>query len=405
MEGQITADAGKLLTFDDGLKQTPAQIDFVMSENDDIISDTKNQILELLEDYKSRQEQAYEKLVSAQAALLQAQSMAGSDEDFDVPYYLLQEAATAQADYDEISSVCALIERIYDDFLMAVAAYSGKMSSLRQEYISVLQQSSYILTQYAELVKKSSAITSGSPGGASSNGTGVFFGGAITPSSGSANVVQGNNQQITDNLYEISTTKQTWTVNPDGSMVFNTPVDTGEKLDSNQGKVSGFLGTCGLVSCVNVLRLAGYPATESEVVTYASSTSAGFGLGKLCTINSFPENNGGTSAKNRQQILQHFGIRSELREATIENISDAVSEGRGVIISVYAGMLYNGWTNHQDLHAITVTSVKKDKAGNILGFYVCDSGTGGIDNSKYYTAFQLENALSGRKMNVTSVIR
>ena len=75
----------------------------------------------------------------------------------------------------------------------------------------------------------------------------------------------------------------------------------------------------------------------------------------------------------------------------------------GVIISVYAGMLYNGWSDQRDLHAITVTSVKKDRYGNVLGFYVCDSGTGGIDSSKFYTTFQVENALSCRPMNVTSI--
>ena len=167
----------------------------------------------------------------------------------------------------------------------------------------------------------------------------------------------------------------------------------------------GFLGTCGLVSIVNVLRMAGYHAEENEVVSYASTTPTGFGHRMLCGTNSYPEDNGSTSAGARKIILEHYGIPSELREASVQNIADAVAEGRGVIISVYAEMLYRGWSNHRDSHAITVTSVKKDRYGNILGFYVCDSGTGGIDNSKFYTAFQVENALTGRPMNVTSIIR
>ena len=385
MAGQIIANASKLFALDDGLKNTTSQIGSVIADNDELIRNTSNQISDVLDVWKDRQTQAYEKLVSAQEAQARAEAAARNSEDGDVPYYYYQAVALCQAEYDEISGACASIERILDDFSAAASSYKRTIESSRQEYISVLQKSSYILTQYAELVRKSSSITSGGipTGGASSiPSQSESNSSALTGQTASAHGIGGVNGS-----YELNATNQTWTTSSDGSMVFNTPVETGGKLDSCQGKVDGFLGTCGLVSCVNVLRLAGYPATESEVVGYASTTSAGFGRGKLCTTNSFPEDNGGTSAKTRQQI------------------ADAVSDGRGVIISVNAGMLYNGWSDHRDLHAITVTSVKKDRSGNVLGFYVCDSGTGGVDNSKFYTTFQVENALSGRPMNVTSIIR
>lgn len=403
MAGQIIANASKLFALDDGLKNTTSQINSVITDNEELIRNTRQQISDVLDVWKERQTQAYEKLVSAQERLARAEEAARDSEDGDVPYYYYQAVAACQAEYDEISGVCASIERINDDFAAASSSYKSTIESSRQEYISILQKGSHVLTQYAELVRKSSSITSGST---SAGGAGFIagqYGSDNSPSVGQS--VSGHGAGSTNNSFELSATNQTWATGSDGSMVFNTPVETGRKLDSRQGKVNGFLGTCGLVSCVNVLRIAGYPATESEVVGYASSTSAGFGRGKLCTTNSFPEDNGGTSAKTRQQILQHFGIRSELREASVDNIADAVSEGRGVIISVYARMLYNGWSDHRDLHAITVTSVKKDRYGNVLGFYVCDSGTGGVDNSKFYTTFQVENALSGRPMNVTSIIR
>ena len=320
-----------------------------------------------------------------------------------VPAHFYQAVEVCQANYDEITSVCEQIERIYDDFLLTSSSCKGSIASSRQEIINILQKSSHILTQYAELVKKSVAVTSGGAKNIGSNLPQIVYGGNLSKQSETIGIC--NDSSISENRYQLPCTNQTWTTGSDGSMIFNTPLETGEKLDSKQGKVFGYWGTCGLVSCTNVLRLAGYPATEREVVKYASSTSAGFCQGKLCTTNSFPENNGGTSAKSRQMILKHFGIDSELKDATVDAISDAISEGRGVIISVYAGMLYKGWSNYRDLHAITVTSVKKDKTGNILGFYVCDSGTGGVDNSKFYTAMQIENALSGRPMNVTSIIR
>lgn len=403
MAGQIIANASKLFALDDGLKNTTSQIDSVIADNDELIRNTSNQISDVLDIWKDRQTQAYKKFVSAQEALARAEAAARNSEDGDVPYYYYQAVVLCQAEYDEISGVCASIERINDDFSAAASSYKRTIESSRQEYISILQKSSHVLTQYAELVRKSSSITSGGP---------PTVGASFIPSQSESNSSSLADQTTSvhsvgsaSGSFELNSTNQIWTTSADGSMVFNTPVETGGKLDSCQGKVNGFLGTCGLVSCVNILRLAGYPATESEVVGYASTTSAGFGRGKLCTTNSFPEENGGTSAKTRQQILQHFGIKSELREASVENIAGAVSDGRGVIISVYAGMLYNGWSDHRDLHAITVTSVKKDRYGNVLGFYVCDSGTGGVDNSRFYTTFQVENALSGRPMNITSIIR
>ena len=332
MAGQIIANASKLFALDDGLKSTTSQIDSVITDNEDLIRNTNQQILDVLEVWKERQTQAYEKLVSAQERLARAEEDARDSEDGDVPYYYYQAVATCQAECDEISGVCAAIERINDDFVAASSSYKRAIESSRQEYISVLQKSSHVLTQYAELVRKSSSITSG---GTSAGGTGFVVGQSgsdNTPSTGQSSY--GHGEGSSNHTFGLSSTNQTWAIGSDGSMVFNTPVETGGKLDSNQGKVNGFLGTCGLVSCVNVLRLAGYPATESEVVGYASTTSAGFGRGKLCTTNSFPEDNGGTSAKTRQQILQHFGINSELREASVDNIADAVSDGRGVIISV-----------------------------------------------------------------------
>ena len=365
MAEQIRAEISKILEFNAALNRTIAQIDSVISDYEIQIQGTK------------------EKLAEISAASLPA-------------------------------------ERIYSDFLCEVSAYKKEMESLRQDYINLIRKSSYILTQYAELLGRSAAVTAQLPatGTGAATGTGTAAGtGAVIgtgaapgghPDGGAANqrtegAVLGAESR--GHMYELPATKQTWITNPDGSRVFNTPEETGRKLDSRQGKENGYLGTCGLVSCVNILRLAGYPATEGEVVRYASSTPAGFGTGKLCTTNSFPENNGGTSAKGRQQILRHFGIQSELKDATIRNLSDAVCEGRGVIISVYAGMLHYGWSNYRDLHAVTVTSVKKDRHGNVLGFYVCDSGTGGTDSSRYYTVAQIENALSGRQMNVTSIIR
>ncbi len=196
-------------------------------------------------------------------------------------------------------------------------------------------------------------------------------------------------------------TKETWNKDSDGMDVYNTPVETGKKLDNNQGKVQGFLGTCGIVSCVNVLRLAGLvDASEEQVLAVARKKG-------LCTkLFASKYSKGGTTAKQRMEILNAFGLESELRECTVDKIADSISEGRGVIISVYASRLW--WPTPTDpnaTHAITVTSVKKNKHCDVVGFYVCDSGRHmDSDSSQYYSVDDMEFALTGRKMNVTKNI-
>lgn len=172
---------------------------------------------------------------------------------------------------------------------------------------------------------------------------------------------------------------------------------TGKTLDSKQGKVPGFLGTCGLCSCVNVLRLAGCNISEYQMVDYAAKND-------LCIKeNSDSRDNGGTSGYDRECLLKAFGVESESHPADVYTLSYYVSQGHGAIISVYAGKLYNGYSDGSDSHAITVTSVKIDSNGKTIGFYVCDSN--GYPD-KYYTVEQIKDAFTGRAMNITkSIIR
>jgi hypothetical protein len=200
----------------------------------------------------------------------------------------------------------------------------------------------------------------------------------------------------------LSSTKQCWQYS-NGSEIFNTPIETGRLLDSCQGKVDGFKGTCGLVSCVNVLRLAGVDISEADIVLYASTHKSSVTKDYLCTVNKkSAEKNGGTYYSDRQEILKHFGIHSIVQDATVDNIAEAVIEGKGVIVSVDAGRLYEDKRLKRYSHAITVTSVSKLN-GLIEGFFVCDSGRNGIDGSKYYKVEEIMRAVKG-KINVTSNI-
>lgn len=199
---------------------------------------------------------------------------------------------------------------------------------------------------------------------------------------------------------KLTQTQQTWKVDEQAkTRVYNTPVETGKGLDSHQGKLVlpvQFGGTCGLVSCVNVLRLAGITdITEEEIVSIAIQT-------KQCTAALDPAKNGGTTLLNRMCILKIFGFDSDFYEPTIQNIARFVTEGRGVIVGVDAGILWQDVNYLGGGHAITVTSVKTDLEGNILGFYICDSGRGeDADSARFITLAHMRSALLDEYINVT----
>lgn len=204
----------------------------------------------------------------------------------------------------------------------------------------------------------------------------------------------------------LAQTEQRWYYSDDGqSMIYNTPGETGKLLDAAQGKLPEYQGTCGIVSCVNVLRLAGRLMTTEEELVRCASTAAGE-AGPLCVCGKTPHRNGGTFPEDRKKILSTFGVESELLPSSIDRIAEYVESGRGVIISVDAGKLWSLPRFYRCLHAVTVTSVQRSRDGSLEGFYLCDSGTSGRDCARFYSAAHLEQALSPKKMNVTaSIIR
>lgn len=204
----------------------------------------------------------------------------------------------------------------------------------------------------------------------------------------------------------------------DGNLVYDSPNETNQYLYKNQGTANpNYKGTCGLCSCANILRLSGVNATEAQMIAYASNTdNPNNNTKKLCATG-YPNSgmNGGTSPYTRQLILDHFGVKNDVVDMSFDNggrlsndnlvtISDYVCAGKGVILSVHAKVLwYDAPVGMNDFHAVTVTSVKKDTNGNILGFYICDSAKNG---TSYYSASHLHRALTGSPMNVTqSIIR
>lgn len=202
-------------------------------------------------------------------------------------------------------------------------------------------------------------------------------------------------------LRSLPQTQQEWYPDSDGIyQIYNTPVETGKLLVAEQGENPRHSGTCGIVSCVNILRLAGRTEiTEQEVLSYAINN-------RLCQTNSTPKFSGGTNRGHRKRIMKGFGLDTDYLNPTIDNIAECVSSGKGVIIVVYADRLWKDPKHPNYVHAVIVTSVVKDFAGNITGFYICDSGHGNNDCAHFYTVEELQQALIPQPMNVTkSIIR
>ncbi len=205
-----------------------------------------------------------------------------------------------------------------------------------------------------------------------------------------------------------------FTTDASGMDVYDSPLEVDKYLYSKQGSAyENFKGTCGLCSCANVLRLAGVDYGEKEMIEYAADPHGGLFSPKLCTVNPFDAlASGGTTPKQRQQILDHFGVSSSIWNIKtdadgrtsmemINDIANWVSEGRGVIVDVDAGLFYNSPPNYGKGHAVTITSVEKNKYGDVTAFYILDSNQGTVK----LNAWDLQDTLRPFVgINVTSQI-
>ena len=85
---------------------------------------------------------------------------------------------------------------------------------------------------------------------------------------------------------------------------------------------------------------------------------------------------GGTVPATRQSILANAGLTSTVQVNTADALGLAMSRGQGTIASIDAAPLWGGSTPPGALHAVTVTGVQYDDAGNPTHVVINDTGTG-----------------------------
>jgi len=165
----------------------------------------------------------------------------------------------------------------------------------------------------------------------------------------------------------------------------------------------GFSGDCGLCSAQDVLNQFGVDVSENDVVHHAVDNH-------LCDIDpNCPDNSGGTTADWERQTLTDYGVPAHVENnGSLDDLAQHIENGSGVIAEVNAGVLWNDPNSFEDgsaNHAITVTGVARDPdSGQILGFYVNDSGDGHAAKLIDADTMQMAWADAGGQSVVTDII-
>ncbi len=144
-------------------------------------------------------------------------------------------------------------------------------------------------------------------------------------------------------------------------------VDRFKDFNHKQGNNPDFQGTCGLVSCEDVLKQFSLTDISEESIVGSALEN------DLCNISKDKNKSGGTSVFNQRDILQLHDIPAHVEVMdNFEGLASYVEQGRGMIIEVNAGILWNepsvfdfGDANH----AVVVTGYARNvETGNIEGF-------------------------------------
>ena len=161
---------------------------------------------------------------------------------------------------------------------------------------------------------------------------------------------------------------------PDGreALITGGPLDRQATAHLQGDNRYGFEGTCGLVSCQDVLTQLGIVVTEDDLVHYAVTNDR-------CYVSDDPSLSGGTTPQDLVQVLDAHGVpaHNELN-GTLAQLAAHVESATPCIIGVNAGILWdspNDFGSGEANHAVVVTGMARDPFDErILGFYINDSG-------------------------------
>lgn len=170
-------------------------------------------------------------------------------------------------------------------------------------------------------------------------------------------------------------------------LIFRQAAEGRDSLDDRQTYQN-----CGVEASRELILASGGNATENDLLDWAIDEN-------LAGNDPDPLERGGTHPEQREQILDRNGVPSHREEQNMTNITQAVSEGRGVITSHDAGTLWND-PGVVGGHAVTATGIQYDADGNVESVIINDTGNGHEHDS--IPADRFEDSLRpGRDINVT----
>jgi uncharacterized Zn-binding protein involved in type VI secretion len=166
--------------------------------------------------------------------------------------------------------------------------------------------------------------------------------------------------------------------------------------DAASGRPSGSTqqtwNNCGTESCRQIINQAkGTNLTEANVLDRAIARDQ-------AEETPDPHKTGGTSASDRQAILADHGIASQLQDASMDNITQAVAEKKGVISGHTAATFFNN--QQRGTHAVLVTGMQYDANGNLVNVIVNDTGLGVCGRAVPLAQYQ-NSLVPGKPINVT----
>lgn len=166
--------------------------------------------------------------------------------------------------------------------------------------------------------------------------------------------------------------------------VFGTENNIEKNFTGRQGNNNfGMQNDCGVACVAQILILSGKKVSENDVVRVAVSEG-------LCNItDTTMGTNGATSSIHRATLLSKFDIKSKVELATTKDIAKYIEHGHGIIVSVDAGLLWNRTSDVGMGHAIVLYgTIHRASDGALLGFVVCDTGSGNMKQYVTCAAFE-----------------
>lgn len=176
------------------------------------------------------------------------------------------------------------------------------------------------------------------------------------------------------------------------------PIEGAEDcVDAANGRISGTTQqsyqNCGVETSRQIINRS-TSASISENALLNQSMNSGL-------ANQVPNNlvaSGGTTPSSMAIILQTNGVPTTTQVASMEGLELLLSQGRGIIAPVDSGILWgNPMPSGGADHAVLVTGVEYDNAGNPVNYIINDTGTGNCGQAVPPATFRaaLNDALHG----------